>query len=169
MMKEDIIIRDYQTQDADKVDFIINSFTKNSFAAYTDEDYPGSFARERSKLTKVFLVLENSGEVIGFGLVSPYKPFRTCAHTGVLTYFIQPEYTGKELGSKLFNELIKQSLAKDITNFLAHISSKNVQSLAFHAKHGFEEVGRFKKIGKKFDEFFDIVWVQKELSPKAGD
>ncbi|MBU1101556.1 MAG: GNAT family N-acetyltransferase [Bacteroidetes bacterium] len=161
-MSENIRIRAYEAKDAGKVDFILNDFARKSFAVYNDENCKTSFAETRSSEAKVFLVLQNNDEVIGFGMVTPYRPFRTCAHTGVLTYFILPEFTGKGLGSRIINELIEQSLSKGINNFLAHISSKNDQSLAFHSKHGFEEVGRFKKIGKKFDEYFDIVWVQKE-------
>lgn len=36
-------------------------------------------------------------------------------------------------------------------------------SLAFHRKHGFEDCGRFKGVGRKFGEDFDIVWMQRHL------
>jgi hypothetical protein len=45
-----------------------------------------------------FYVLEHEAHVVGFGsmkLLLPFPPFMT---TGILTCFIQPEYTHKSLG-----------------------------------------------------------------------
>jgi len=70
------------------------------------------------------------------------------------------------LGRKIINELISTGKKHGITNYLAQISSKNKQSLNFHKKHGFVEVGKFKDVGTKFDQNFDIVWMQKILGEK---
>ena len=77
------------------------------------------------------------------------------------------DYTGLGLGTKLLNELISAGKKIGITNYLAHISSQNTQSLNFHKKHGFEEVGRFKKVAIKFNNFIDVVWVQKQLAAES--
>ena len=122
-----------------------------------------SIVDEWSKKTKVFLVLETGNKVVGFGFVASYNPFKSCNHVGVLTYFILPEYTGKGLGTKLFNQLISKGKDLGITNYLAHISSRNEQSLNFHKKHGFQEVGRFKDMSVKLGESIDMVWVQKQF------
>ncbi|MGB5894406.1 MAG: N-acetyltransferase family protein, partial [Ignavibacteriaceae bacterium] len=143
---------------------VVNSFVKDSFAAYSDEYYFPSIVDEWSKKAKVFLVLETENKVVGFGFVASYKPFKSCAHVGVLTYFIRPEYTGKGLGTKLINELISKGKDLGVTNYLAHITSKNEQSLNFHKKHGFQEVGRFKDMSIKLGESVDMVWVQKQFN-----
>jgi L-amino acid N-acyltransferase YncA len=101
--------------------------------------------------------------VVGFGLMSPYRRDETFKHTGVLTYFIMPEYTRLGLGSALLDRLIREAQARGINNLLANISSRNEQSLNFHRKHGFRECGRLEGIGVKFDECFDVVWVQKRV------
>jgi len=54
-------------------------------------------------------------------------------------------------------------------NFIAHLSSKNEQSIQFHKKHGFTECGRLKDIGIKFGQLFDIVWVQKQIENIGAD
>ena len=83
-----------------------------------------------SKKAKIFLVLECRNKVIGFGFVAPYKPFKSFNHTEVLTYFILSEFTCKGLGTKLFSKLILKGKDLGITNYIAHISSKNEQSIA---------------------------------------
>jgi len=46
---------------------------------------------------------------------------------------------------------------------LANISSHNEQSLDFHRKMGFQQCGRFRRVGKKFGKDFDVIWMQKLL------
>jgi L-amino acid N-acyltransferase YncA len=96
-------------------------------------------------------------------MIAPYKPFKNFNKTGVLSYFLYADYTGMGLGTRLLNELLSVGQKMGITNFLAHISSRNTQSINFHKKHGFEEVGRFKNIAVKFGEKIDIIWMQKQF------
>ena len=164
-MSEQVNIRKAEETDLRSVTAIMNSFAKNSFAVYAADLLPPTFAQERFDQAKVFLVLEINNEVIGFGFILPYKPFKNFAFTGVLTYFLREEYTGKGIGSKLLYKLFEEGKKLGITNYLAHISSKNEQSLQFHKKHGFREVGRFKEVAIKFDQLVDVVWVQKIFKP----
>ena len=163
-MNNEVIIRIRKEGDAENILEVVNSFVKESFAAYSDEYYPPSIVDEWSRKAKVFLVLEIGKKVIGFGFVASYKPFKSCAHVGVITYFILQEYTSKGLGTKLINQLISKGKDLGVTNYLAHISSRNEQSLNFHKKHGFKEVGRFKDMSVKLGESVDMVWVQKQFN-----
>jgi phosphinothricin acetyltransferase len=162
-MNNEVIIRNKKEDDHDKILEVVNSFVKHSFAAYQDEPYPPSIVDEWSKKARIFLVLETGNEVVGFGFVSSYRPFKSFNHVGVLTYFLLEEYTAKGLGTKLINQLISKGRDLGITNYLAHISSKNEQSLNFHKKLGFQEVGRFKDMSHKLGESVDMVWVQKQI------
>jgi L-amino acid N-acyltransferase YncA len=163
-MNNEVIIRPKTEEDHENILEVVNSFVKNSFAAYQDEPYPASMVDEWTKKSRVFLVLETGNEVVGFGFAASYRPFKSFNHVGVLTYFILEEYTGKGLGTKLINQLISKGKELGITNYLAHISSKNEQSLNFHKKHGFQEVGRFKDMSVKLGESVDMIWVQKQLN-----
>jgi L-amino acid N-acyltransferase YncA len=163
-MNNEVIIRPKKDEDLESVLEVINYYVKNNFAAYSDEPYTPSMIDEWNKKAKVFLVLETGNKVIGFGFVASFKPHRSCSHVGVLTYFILQEYTGKGLGTKLINQLFSKGKKLGITNFLAHISSKNEGSLNFHKKHGFKEVGRFKDISRKQGKYLDMVWVQKQFN-----
>ena len=52
---------------------------------------------------------------------------------------------------------------KGIKHLVAEISSENEGSHAFHQKHGFEIVGQLTDIGKKFDRYFSIIYMQKMI------
>lgn len=157
-------IRKKRDTDDNKIMEILNSFVEDSFAVYSDELVDSTFVIDSTESARVFLVIELNDEVIGFGMITPYKNYSNFSHTGVLGYFIENDFTGLGYGSMLFEELIVRGNKIGITNYLAHISSHNKQSLSFHKKHGFEEVGRFKNVSIKFEKFIDIVWVQKEYS-----
>jgi L-amino acid N-acyltransferase YncA len=163
-MNNRIIIRDFVENDIEPVLGIFNYFAGHSFAVYSE--YPITIAHFKKMLDQVrtALVIQEEEKIIGFGYISNFKPFPNFNSTGLLTYFILPEYTGQGIGTTLFTELLSKGKQIGITNYLAHISSKNKQSIQFHKKLGFEEVGLFKNVATKFNEPFDMVWVQKQFN-----
>ncbi len=156
-------IRNVRPGDTASMVRIINYFIRESFAAYPEKEISSELFGKIISSTRVCMVLEIDGQIGGFGFIRPYHESANFNHTGILTYFILPSYTNKGLGSKLLQNLMDAGRSLGITNFVAHISSKNQQSLRFHRKHGFQECGRLKNMCVKFGDYFDIVWVQKQL------
>lgn len=162
-MNGGLIIRSFAEKDIEAMLSIFNFFAENSYAVYCDFPLTLTQFKMITEQIKIGLVIEAESKIIGFGYISPYKPYPNFSRTGVLTYFILPEYTGKGLGTRLFNTLIDEGVKAGITNYLAHISKMNEQSLNFHKKHGFEAVGIFKNVADKFGKSIDVVWVQKQV------
>ena len=160
---ETTTIRTFRETDHSPVLDIFNRFVRESFAAYPDVEVELDFIDNLLNSAIIFRILEFEAEVIGFGFVRPFMPLPNFGHTGLLTYFILPEFTRKGMGTRLLDALIEAGRRKGLTNYLGNISARNEQSLAFHRKHGFKEVGRFSDVGAKFGESFDIVWVQKQV------
>jgi phosphinothricin acetyltransferase len=158
------IIRPALDSDAAAITAIYNHFATNSFAAYPSRPIDKTFF-ERFKAMAVgypFYVIETpEKDVIGFGQLRPYHPADTMRQTAEITYFILPEHTGHGLGTRLLLMLEDEARHRGIKNILASVSSLNAQSLSFHLKHGFAECGRFRCVGIKFNEEFDVVWMQK--------
>lgn len=157
------IIRIFRETDRIPIRDIFNRFVRESYAAYPEAEVEPDFLDHLLDSVAVFRVLEIDGVVEGFGFVRSFMPLPNFGHTGVLTYFILPEFTRKGLGTNLLDALIEAGRREGIINYLANISSRNEQSLAFHRKHGFQEVGRLLDVGVKFGEPFDIVWMQKKV------
>jgi L-amino acid N-acyltransferase YncA len=170
-----LVIRKATPEDTQEMLEIFNYYIENSFAAYLETPVGPEFfytshdeGEQDKTLLFPFYVIEENNRVIGIGALRPYFPFRNFQHTGVVSYFILPEYTGKGLGAELLYALCQDAKKKNMKSLLANVSSKNQASLNFHLKHGFVECGRFKAAGMKFGTYFDIVWFQKflEESPK---
>lgn len=163
IMIREINIRCFEKSDLNELRNIFNLFT-NDFAVYPDFELSEEMFAKFFENAKIILILQNGESIIGYGYISSLRPFPNFNHTGVLSYFMKPEYTNKGLGTKLLNELIVKGKESGITNYLASISSRNKQSLRFHEKHGFEVTGRFKNACFKFGQPIDIIWVQKQYA-----
>jgi L-amino acid N-acyltransferase len=159
----DIIVREVRDCDRDSIIAIFNYYAQTSYAAYPEMPVNEQFFGFLRQGTLAFFVIEHHARVIGFGLIKPVLPFPAFMTTGMLTYFIQPEFTGKGFGNRLFERLMREAEKLGMTSLVANMASKNTASIRFHTRHGFTEVGRLYNAGMKFGEPFDVIWMQKEL------
>jgi phosphinothricin acetyltransferase len=167
-------IREAKPEDIRGMLEVFNYYVGNSFAAYLENpvgpDFFQNFPDENKQKNEQFpfYVIEGKNRIVGIGALRPYFPFPNFLHTGVLSYFILPEYTRRGLGTKLLNILCQEARKKKMKSLLVNVSSRNEASMNFHLKSGFVECGRFKAAGTKFGKYFDVVWLQKflEIVPK---
>ena len=145
---------------------IFNHYVVHGFAAYPDQPVSDAFFDRIREITKGYpaLVVEDAGgDVIGFGLLHAYRSDTTFRRTAQISYFLCPEHTRQGLGTLLLERLKNEAKEQGIETLLANISSLNQQSLRFHRKQGFEERGRFRRVGSKHGRSFDVVWMQLDL------
>ncbi|MBN1663750.1 MAG: N-acetyltransferase [Deltaproteobacteria bacterium] len=145
---------------------IFNHFVEHSYAAYLEEKVGYEFFNRLFGISNGYsatVAKNDAGDVVGFAMMHAYHPARAFVRTAELTYFIHPEHTGKGIG-RIFLDLFEGEARRlGIDSLIASVSSLNENSLQFHRKCGFEECGRFKKIGRKFGRDFDVVWMQKRI------
>jgi len=145
---------------------IFNEHAATGFAAYMEEPAPETFIVGLIRSAKGYPALAaetQAGEMVGFGLLRPYSPVPTFRETAVTTIFLARDHTRKGIGSAMLGRMIQEAQAMKIERVLAHISSENPDSIAFHRAHGFEICGRLPQIGRKWGRPFDIVWMAKVL------
>jgi phosphinothricin acetyltransferase len=65
--------------------------------------------------------------------------------------------------------LIDAARRKGLRSILANISADQTPSLRLHEKFGFQEVAHLRQVGRKFNQWFDAVYLQLILnkSPQA--
>jgi L-amino acid N-acyltransferase YncA len=145
---------------------IFNYYVANSFAAYPESSVGYDVFDRFLAMAQGYpalVVKDDAGRVVGFAFLHPYRLGGTFRRTAEITYFILPEHTGQGLGAQILERFVGQAREQGIHTLLANISSLNAPSLRFHTKHGFRECGRFRRVGRKFGEDFDVVWMQLEL------
>jgi L-amino acid N-acyltransferase YncA len=158
--------RNLLIQDRNQVIDVYNYFIMKSFAAYpaetVDYDYFDYFLQIIGDYPAYTITMDNE-RIIGFAFLHPYRPISTFFETAEITYFILPEYTGCGIGSKVLERLLADARKRGIKKIMASICSLNQQSIQFHEKHKFTECGRFPGIGKKFGEYFDVVYMIRKI------
>jgi L-amino acid N-acyltransferase YncA len=149
---------------------IFNHFIRHSFAAFPAEPVDYAFYDrflEMSRGYPALVVKDAAQQVVGFAFLRPYHPAATFRRTAEITYFILPEHTRQGLGTAILEVFVEQAAPLGVDALLAAVSSHNEASLNFHLQNGFKEVGRFIKVGRKFGEDVDVLWLEKRLG-RAG-
>jgi L-amino acid N-acyltransferase YncA len=160
---DDVVIREVRDSDRYQIIAIFNYYAATSYAAYPEIPVNDRFFAFLREGALGFYVLEYVAHIMGFGFMKPLMPFPAFITTGMLTYFIQPEYTRMSLGKKLLDRLTDDAKKLGMTSLVANMASKNKASIQFHLRCGFTEVGRLHNAGSKFGEPFDMIWMQKML------
>jgi L-amino acid N-acyltransferase YncA len=144
---------------------IFNYYIQHSYAAYPDQPVTDDFFDRFLEMSRGYpaVVVKAGGEVAGFGFLRPFHPANTFRRTAEVTYFLVPEHTRQGLGTAMLDLFAEQAGNLGIDSILASVSSHNHQSLKFHLKNGFRECGRLSRVGRKFGQDVDVVWLQKRL------
>jgi phosphinothricin acetyltransferase len=163
----EIKIRDYQIQDCKAIIEIINDAILNSTALY-DYNIRTLNTQEaifEEKLQKGFpvIVAESNNEVVGFGYYSEFRFREAYKFTVEHSVYANKNAIGKGIGKLLLNELIETAKKQNLHTMIGVIDSENTNSIDFHKRFGFEEVGFIKESGFKFDRWLHSVIVQKIL------
>jgi phosphinothricin acetyltransferase len=109
------------------------------------------------------LVAERAGEVLGYAGTTRFRPKAAYDTSVETTVYLDPAATGRGLGARLYTALFAELEGLDIHRVLAGITLPNEPSLALHRRFGFQEVGTFRAVGRKFGSFWDVIWLEKPL------
>jgi len=129
-------------------------------------DEPEMARRRDDVLSKglPWLVVQRDGVVLGYAYANHFRPrkaYRFCLEDSV---YLAPEAKGQGLGKLLLAELLGRCEAAGARQMLAVIGdSANLGSIGVHRTLGFEHVGVMKAAGWKFDQWRDVVIMQKAL------
>lgn len=123
------------------------------------------FTQRIQKITQKYpyLVATLDDEIIGYAYATSYKERAAYDWSVETTVYVKNDKHGLGIGKELYLHLEQALKEKNIVNMLACITYPNPKSIDFHTKFGFEKVGHFPKVGYKFNEWRDIVWMQKVI------
>ena len=113
-----------------------------------------------------FIVAEEAGQVIGYAYCTWFKPRPAYRFSAEDSIYLAPGVHGKGIGRALLAELAAQAERVGIRKLIAVIGdSSNAGSVGVHRSLGFEHVGILKSCGWKFDQWLDVVVMEKALGP----
>jgi phosphinothricin acetyltransferase len=70
--------------------------------------------------------------------------------------YVAPGDSGKGLGRRLYQTLFEALAGEDIHRVFGGITLPNEASVALHRAFGFQHIGTYNEIGRKFGKFWDV-------------
>jgi L-amino acid N-acyltransferase len=104
-----------------------------------------------------------SGEVLGFGSLSPYRSRPAYATTVEDSVYVRRDRRGHGVGRAMLEELVRLATVHGFHCVIARIVGANDTSIGLHARCGFSMVGVEREVGRKLGQWLDVVVMQRML------
>jgi phosphinothricin acetyltransferase len=157
----DVTIRDAQQRDLRDLLEIYNHYVIHTPITFDLE--PRSLAQRQEWLDGFSpsgkyrcFIAERDGRAIGWACSARFKE-RAAYDTSIETsIYLAPSEAGKGLGRRLYQTLFDALPGHDIHRAYGGITLPNDASVGLHKALGFERVGTYHEIGRKFGKFWDV-------------
>lgn len=164
-----VSLRPAETKDCFAICEIYNFYIQNSVVTFDEQNMEVNQWEEKlsylNKQNFPFIVAEtDNGEILGFAYVAPWRQKSAYRKTVEDTIYLRAAATGKRVGTKLLEELLKLSKQAGIKEVVAVISDSGAESsVRLHEQFGFRKQGHLAKVGFKFDRWLGTILMQKSL------
>jgi phosphinothricin acetyltransferase len=141
--------------------FDLEPYTVERRAAWFDQFAPGGRHR--------LLVAEEDGNVIGYAGSMRFRPKPAYETTVETTIYCGPDTAGRGIGGRLYAALFAALAGEDVHRIVAGYTLPNPASAALHRRSGFQPVGVFSAVGRKFGRYWDVAWNERPLILPPAD
>ncbi len=172
-MNTEYKIRDAQTEDAPRLVEIYSYYITDTAVSFeyevpTVDEFKARIIKIKEKYP--YLVCEKDGAIVGYVYASAYSPREAYDWTIATSIYVDKNIHRQGIGAKLYDALEERLKKQGIVNLLAGVAYCDPEdeyltqdSFKFHTRMGYEKVAHMKEIGKKFDRWYDLLWMQKKI------
>jgi phosphinothricin acetyltransferase len=156
-------LRPAREADLSTINDIYNHYVLHSDCTYQEEPEPMEGRRQwfqHHAQRHPVIVAESDGQVIGWASLSSFHARSAYRHTVENSVYVHHQHHRQGIGSLLLQELIVQARSLGHRAIIAGIDADQAASVALHAKFQFQEVGRLKQVGFKFDRWLDVIYME---------
>ena len=177
--RKPVYIRMATPDDAEAILNIYSYYVENTAITF---EYEVPTVREFSErirnIRKAFpyYVAERDGKILGYAYASKFATRAAYAWSSELSIYVDKDSHRIGIGELLLDAVESTLIRQGIINFYAIVadsSEKNVyipkEGLPFYHKHGYAEEGRLSKVGAKFGQWFDTVYLVKRLGENVDN
>jgi L-amino acid N-acyltransferase len=141
-------------------DAILTSTSSWDYEPWSPVQHADWYAHKAENGYPLLVAVEGS-ELLGYATYGEFRPKIGYAATREHSVYVRDAARGRGVGSRLMSELIDRAQRSGVHALIGAIAGDNEASLALHARLGFVEVGRLPEVGRKFDRWLDLVFVQR--------
>lgn len=163
-----VVIRPGEERDVPALLDIYNHYVLHSNATFdmtplTLEQRLEWFSHYHATGRHRLLVAARDGVVLGYATSSVFRPRAAYDRTIETSIYLRDGATGLRLGTRLYGALFAAIADEDIHRAYAVVAVPNDASIALHQRFGFVEVGRLSEVGRKFDRWWDVVFLERRI------
>jgi phosphinothricin acetyltransferase len=118
---------------------------------------------ERSSADWACLVAEREGRPLGYAYGSTHRPRAAYQWSVETTVYVAEGSHRRGVGRILYEALLPTLADKGYCNAYAGITLPNENSIGLHRRLGFEPIGVFRSVGRKFGAWHDVSWWHRSL------
>jgi phosphinothricin acetyltransferase len=161
-------LRDATEDDVPEILAIYNEVIANSTAIYAEK--PLSLAdrvawfRARQEQNYPVLVASDGTGILGFATLGDFRAWPCYLHTVEHSLHVRADRRGCGIGRALLEAIISRAEGLGKHVLIAGIDADNAVSLRLHERLQFEKVAHFREVGRKFDRWLDLVFMQRFLT-----
>ncbi|SHL95590.1 GNAT family N-acetyltransferase [Actinacidiphila paucisporea] len=104
------------------------------------------------------------GRILGYATSSPFRPKAAYATSVETSIYLSPEAGGRGIGTLLYAALFEVLADEDVHRAYAGVTLPNEASIRIHQRFGFQQIGVYEEVGRKFGTYHDVAWLEKRLS-----
>jgi phosphinothricin acetyltransferase len=118
---------------------------------------------ERSLAEWAWLVAEDAGQPVAYAYATPHRSRGAYKWSVETSVYVAETHRRQGLGTILYAALMPVLVEQGYCNAYAGITLPNAASGALHQRAGFQPVGVFRSVGRKFGAWHDVSWWQLHL------
>ncbi|WP_369194528.1 GNAT family N-acetyltransferase [Streptomyces djakartensis] len=104
-----------------------------------------------------------TGRILGYATSSPFRPKAAYATSVETTVYVAPDAGRRGIGTLLYEALFAALSGEDLHRAYAGVALPNEASVRLHERFGFQHVGTYREVGRKFGRYWDVAWYEKPL------
>ncbi|WP_286978939.1 GNAT family N-acetyltransferase [Pseudomonas sp.] len=160
-----ILINDASEADAPHILAIYNDAVRNTTAIWneTEVDLDNRLAWLNDRKRAGFPVLvahDANGRLVGYATYGTWRSIEGFRHTVEHSVYVCGDQRGLGIGAQLMEALIERARADKLHVMVAAVESENRASIRLHKRLGFEVTGVMPQVGRKFDRWLDLTFLQ---------
>lgn len=167
MHTESTPIRMATTADTEAMLDIYAHYVKETTASF--EEAAPSLKTFQSRIVSIlshypWLVFEVDGVIKGYAYAGKFSGRSAYRWSTETTVYVGQRYQREGIGRQLYTVLFEYLKQLGYYNVYAGVTLPNDPSVGLHKAMGFTEVGIYKNVGFKHNEWRDVMWLQRPLN-----
>jgi L-amino acid N-acyltransferase YncA len=159
-------VRQIVLQDAPAIQAIYAPYVADTVISF--EEIPPDVAEIEKRIAALvprypYLVAEMGGQIVGYAYACEHRSRPAYRASVDVTVYVAPTAHRRGVARSLYSHLLPAAAGLGYHAAFAGIALPNDSSVGLHEAMGFEPVGIYREVGRKFDAWHDVGWWQRLL------